>query len=61
MKDKNLIDRIRKIFYATIDTKTGWGKNELKQAYEAAIQEALFEQLDFTANNKQSNQKEAGK
>ena len=34
---KNLIKFIREEFYAEIERKTGWGKEELKIVFERAI------------------------
>jgi hypothetical protein len=46
MKNKELLDLIRDKFYARLERKTGWGKEELKLEYEKAITEALTDILN---------------
>ena len=36
--DDNLIDRIRTAFHDQLETKTSWGRNELKTMFEAVIE-----------------------
>lgn len=43
--NKKLLERIREIFLAKLSAKTGWGKNEVLQAYDDSVREALLELL----------------
>lgn len=36
-----LIDDIRSEFHKQLETKTGWGRNEIKAAFERAVTNAL--------------------
>ena len=36
-----LISRIRGAFFHQLESKTGWGRNEIKSIFEAAIESAL--------------------
>ena len=42
---KQLLKRIDELFAAKLQAKTGWGRNEVLQAYNDAVQEALMEAL----------------
>jgi len=35
--DASILDEIQDTFFGAIDTKTGWGKNEIKQVYKEAV------------------------
>jgi hypothetical protein len=55
IKTARLIELIRERFYERLAHKTGWGRNELKLEFEAAITEALSQCLDefFQASDRQ--------
>lgn len=40
-----LLKRVEELFFAKLEAKTGWGRNEIKQLYIDAQREALLEQL----------------
>lgn len=42
---KQLLARIKELFTEKLQVKTGWGRNEVLAAYNAAVQEALLEAL----------------
>lgn len=44
--NKKLLARIREFYVAKLSEKTGWGRNDLLAAYDAAVSEALMELLD---------------
>lgn len=44
--NKELINRIKEIFYLKLQTKTNWGRNDVKALLDNAISEALLEILD---------------
>ena len=44
--NKKILKRIEEIFAEKLQTKTGWGRNEIMQAYREAVNEALMELLD---------------
>jgi len=46
MKPKQLLDRVKEIFFEKLEAKNSWGKNELKQLYTEAMNEALMEAID---------------
>ena len=46
MKTKELLKRIEEIFNQKLQTKTGWGRNELSQLYTQSVNEALMELAD---------------
>jgi len=35
--DASILDEIQDTFFSAIDTKTGWGRNEIKRMYEEAV------------------------
>jgi hypothetical protein len=43
MKDdiNNIVSGIRTAFFHQLEAKTGWGRNEVKSIFEAAIESAL--------------------
>lgn len=41
MKLSEFLNVLREKFYAELSTKTGWGREELKLAFERAISNAL--------------------
>ena len=43
MMNKELLARIEEIFFFKLNAKTGWGRNEIKNAYLQAVNEALLE------------------
>ncbi len=44
--NKKLLKRIEEIFIGKLQTKTGWGRNEIIIIYKESVNEALFETLD---------------
>lgn len=46
MKTKELLKRIEELFHEKLQEKTGWGRNDVKSAYQAAVNEALMELAD---------------
>lgn len=46
MKTKDLLKRIEEIFHEKLQTKTGWGRNEIASIYQASVNEALMELAD---------------
>ena len=44
--NKKILKRIEEIFAEKLQAKTGWGRNEIMQAYREAVNEALMELLD---------------
>jgi len=44
--NKFILDRIQELFFEKLATKTGWGRNELKEAYINSVNKALKEYLD---------------
>lgn len=43
--NKELLQRIEVLFTEKLQTKTGWGRNEILAAYKEAVSEALMETL----------------
>ena len=41
-----LIEAIRQEFLVELEKKTGWGKNELREAFEKAVSRALLRFVD---------------
>jgi hypothetical protein len=46
MKTKDLLKRIEAIFHEKLQSKTGWGRNEITGIYQASVNEALMELAD---------------
>jgi len=44
--NKKLLKTIEKIFFNKLQSKTGWGRNEIMQIYKEAVNEALMEMMD---------------
>lgn len=44
--NKKLIQRIEEIFTAKLQSKTGWGKNEILVLYKESVTEACLELID---------------
>jgi len=44
--NKKLLKTIEKIFFNKLQSKTGWGINEIMQIYKEAVNEALMEMMD---------------
>ena len=44
--NKELLERIEEIFFIKLEEKTGWGKNDVKQAYKDSRSQALMELLE---------------
>ena len=42
---KEIFERVGKNFETKLQTKTGWGRNEVKAAYQVAVSETLAEVL----------------
>lgn len=45
MNTKELIFEIKSRFEKALETKTGWGKNEIKTLYDQIVIEVLAEQI----------------
>jgi hypothetical protein len=45
--NKKLITRIQELFFLALDSKTNWGRNEIKDMYRGAVTQALLEHVDF--------------
>jgi hypothetical protein len=45
MKTKDIIFEIKRRFEEKLESKTGWGKNEIKTMYDNIVIEVLSEQL----------------
>ena len=45
--NKKILKRIEEIFAEKLQSKTGWGRNEIMQAYKESVNEALIELLDI--------------
>ena len=43
MKTKELLKRIEEIFVEKLQSKTGWGRNEILMLYKDAVNDALLE------------------
>jgi len=41
--NKELIKRIEQIFAQKLQAKTGWGRNEVMEAYRSTVNEAILE------------------
>tara|TARA_R110000796_G_scaffold61674_6_gene142634 strand:+ start:2442 stop:2579 length:138 start_codon:yes stop_codon:yes gene_type:complete len=44
--NKALIKKIEEIFTEKLQTKTGWGRNDVLIVYKESVNEALLEMLD---------------
>jgi len=44
--NRKLLLRIEELFAAKLQSKTGWGRNEILSVYKDAVNEALLETLD---------------
>lgn len=44
--NKKLLQRIEQLFTEKLQSKTGWGRNEILALYRDAVSEALMEALD---------------
>ena len=44
--NKKLLERIEKLFELKLQSKTGWGRNEVMAAYKEAVNEAILELLE---------------
>jgi len=44
--NKKLIQRIEEIFEQKLQSKTGWGRNEILALHKEAVNEALLELID---------------
>jgi len=40
VKENNGIDQVRAAFFHQIEAKTGWGRNEIKVIFDAAVESA---------------------
>lgn len=47
------IEDLRRRFYDRLDTKTGWGTEEVKRQFETAITEILTNLLDAMQDEKE--------
>ena len=57
MKTSELVNNIKTKFYAKLETKTGWGKNELRLMFDMIILEALAEYVDDKEKQIEDNKK----
>lgn len=46
MKTSELLKAIEEAFEKKLEEKTGWGRNEVKNAYRSAVNEVLLEIAD---------------
>lgn len=53
MKMKQILARIHELFITGLQTKTGWGRNEVIALHERCVNQALMEAIDDTLNNPQ--------
>lgn len=44
--NKKLLKRIEELFTEKLQSKTGWGKNEVLQIYKDSVNEAMMDLLD---------------
>ena len=44
--NRKLLLKIQDIFHAKLQAKTGWGRNEIMDLYNASVNEALLEPMD---------------
>lgn len=44
--NKKLLIRIEELFISKLQTKTGWGRNEIIQLYKESVNEAIMELID---------------
>ena len=44
--NRKLLLKIQDIFHAKLQAKTGWGRNEIMELYNASVNEALLELMD---------------
>lgn len=44
--NKKLLERIQELFFEALGTKTGWGRNDLKEVYKDCVNQALLEIVD---------------
>lgn len=44
--NKKLLKRIEELFTEKLQSKTGWGRNEIIQLYKDSVTEAIMEMLD---------------
>jgi len=44
--NKQLIERITELFKEKLERKTGWGRNEIFQAYQDCVNQACLEFID---------------
>lgn len=49
--NERLIKLIEEIFYRKLESKTGWGRNEIKAAYQESVSEAALKIIDETKGN----------
>ena len=44
--NKKLLERIEELFTAKLQSKTGWGRNEILTIYKESVNEAILKTLD---------------
>ena len=49
--NKNLINLLRKEFFERLETKTGWGKEQIKKEFEQSVNDVVLSLLDKKENN----------
>jgi hypothetical protein len=42
---KEILDEIQELFFLELESKTGWGKNDIKQLYKDCVLEVLKRRL----------------
>lgn len=48
METKDLLKRIEEIIYEKLQSKRGWGRNEIAIIYQASVNETLIETTSFS-------------
>lgn len=44
--NKQLVIKIKEIFYSKLQEKTNWGRNDVKAMFDNSVSEAVLEMLD---------------
>lgn len=48
MNESQMTELLRKEFFARLDQKTGWGKNQVKKEFEQSVNKVLFKTVKET-------------
>ena len=43
--NKEILEKIQKLFFTKLESKTGWGKNDIKELYKECVIEILSEYI----------------